>query len=149
MFFYIKESNFTHKFWCQGLGVIHPFPQNLNLKVPITSAANDIFFFFFFQRKQVLTFHVNHLLGRWFTWNVKTWFLWKIKKKKFECRLLQILLGTLRVKLYVGDRKEIIKGYVQFGDILSRAELGFQQDLNLGCHDPKSEALTTWPPEHF
>ena len=42
-----------------------------------------------------------------------------------------------------------MKGYVQFGDILSRAELGFQQDLNLGCHDPKSEALTTWPPEHF
>ena len=29
----------------------------------------------------VLTFHVNHLLSRWFTWNVKTCFLWKIKIK--------------------------------------------------------------------
>ena len=66
---------------------------------------------------------MNHLLGRWFTWNVKTCFLWKIFffyfsentsldrlftwnvktcflwkiKKKLECRLLQILLSTLRV----------------------------------------------------
>ena len=65
----------------------------LTLKVPITTAADDVFsekkkkkkkkkFFFFFQRKQVLIFHVNRLLGRQFTWNVKTCFLWKIKKKK-------------------------------------------------------------------
>ena len=27
---------------------------------------------------------MNHLLGRWFTWNVKTCFLWKIKKKFFR-----------------------------------------------------------------
>ena len=43
-----------------------------------------LFFYLGFQIKQVLTFHVNHLLGRWFTWNVKTCFLWKIKKKKFR-----------------------------------------------------------------
>ena len=37
----------------------------LTLKAPITTAADDKFFylfFFIFQRKQVLTFHVNHLL---------------------------------------------------------------------------------------
>ena len=35
------------------------------VKVPITTAADDIQFFFFliFQRKQVLRFHVNRLLG--------------------------------------------------------------------------------------
>ena len=30
---------------------------------------------------------------KWFTWNVKTYFLWKIKK--IQCHLLQILLSTL------------------------------------------------------
>ena len=39
----------------------------------------------FFQRKEVLTFHVNRLLGRWFTWHAKTYFLWKKK-----CHLLQL-----------------------------------------------------------
>ena len=38
------------------------------------------------------------IVCRWFTWNVKTCFLWKIQKKNFECCLLQILLGALRVK---------------------------------------------------
>ena len=44
--------------------------QVLTLKAPITTAADDIFFnfFYYFQRKQVLTFHVNLLLGRRFTW---------------------------------------------------------------------------------
>ena len=49
----------------------------------------DFFFFFLiFQRKQVLIFHVNHLL-------------WKFEKlkNKYKCRLLQILLGALRVKV--------------------------------------------------
>ena len=41
----------------------------LTLKAPITTAADDIFeiFFLIFQRKQVLIFHVNRLLGRQFT----------------------------------------------------------------------------------
>ena len=39
---------------------------------------------------------MNRLLGRRFTWNVKTYFLWK---KKIECRLLQILPRALRVKM--------------------------------------------------
>ena len=86
---YSDTLNFYHispKFW-------------LTLKAPITTAADDNFFLilFYFQRKQVLTVHVNCLFGRLFIWNVKTCFLWKIKKK-FECRLLQILLGALWVK---------------------------------------------------
>ena len=31
-------------------------------------------FLHYFYRKQVLTFHVNCLLGRWFTWKIKTSF---------------------------------------------------------------------------
>ena len=52
-----------------------------------------LFLFFVFLRKWVLTFHVNHLPCGWFTWNVKTYFLWKKKS-----RMLQILLGALRLK---------------------------------------------------
>ena len=40
----------------------------------------DFFFFFFFcifQRKWGLTFQVNQLPSRWFTWNAKPYFLWK------------------------------------------------------------------------
>ena len=51
------------------------------LKAPIMTIAEDnLIFFLIFQRKQVLTFHVNRLLGRLFTWKVKTCFLWKMKK---------------------------------------------------------------------
>ena len=70
----------------------------LTLKAPITTAADDnfffFFFFFFFFRENVLTFHVNCLLG------MKCQDLFSLKNKKinFECRLLQILLGALRVK---------------------------------------------------
>ena len=53
-------------------------------------------FFFVFLRKQVLTYHVNHLPSRWFTWNVRTYFLWKIiiiKKIFKKCHLLQLWLA--------------------------------------------------------
>ena len=58
----------------------------LTLKVPITTAADDIlnFFFLIIQRKQVLVFHVNCVPSRHFTWNIKTCFLWKIKKIKIN-----------------------------------------------------------------
>ena len=54
----------------------------ITLKVPITTAADNTFkcFFLWFFKENVLIFHVTHLLGRRFTWNVKTYFLWKIKK---------------------------------------------------------------------
>ena len=70
----------------------------LTLKAPITTKADNNFdFFFIFWRKQVLTFHVNHLPSRQFT--IKTCFLWKKKKIQIlECRLPQILLGALNVK---------------------------------------------------
>ena len=48
----------------------YKYGKELTLKVPITTAADDnsfYFIFFIFQRKQVLTVHVNRLLGRRFT----------------------------------------------------------------------------------
>ena len=35
---------------------------------------------------------MNHLLGRWFTWNIKSYFLWKITISILECHLLQFCL---------------------------------------------------------
>ena len=44
---------------------------------PIKTAAGDILnHLLLFSEKQSLTFHVNGLLGRRFTWNVKRRFLW-------------------------------------------------------------------------
>ena len=46
-------------------------------------------YFLIFQRKQVLIFHVNHLPSRRFTWNIKTCFLWKLKKTKQKKNIFQ------------------------------------------------------------
>ena len=41
-----------------------------------------ILFSLFFRKKKDLVFHMNPLLGRGFTWNIKPYFLRKIKVKK-------------------------------------------------------------------
>ena len=58
----------------------------LTLKAPITTAADDIhkYFFIVFQIKWDLMFQVNPLLGRGFTWNIKPYFLRKVKVKKLN-----------------------------------------------------------------
>ena len=68
----------------------------LTLEVPIAAAADNIFIFLFF-RVNKTTFHVNHLLGRPFTWNVKSYFHWK--KKKNRMLSSANLHGTLRVNI--------------------------------------------------
>ena len=57
--------------------------QRLTFKAPITTAADNIHKYFFnvFQRKDLI-FHVNPLLGRGFTQNIKPYFLQNIKVKK-------------------------------------------------------------------
>ena len=72
----------------------------LNLKGPskISSRWHFIFIFLIFQSKQVLIFHVNRLPSRWFTWNIKTCFLWKIKKIYFKMSSAAVVIGALRVK---------------------------------------------------
>ena len=54
----------------------------LNLKAPskvFSRRHSKILFFYYFSEKIVITFDVNCLLGRWYTRNAKTCFLWKIK----------------------------------------------------------------------
>ena len=55
--------------------------------------ADDILYFFIFViENNSFSFHVNRLLGRRFICNVKTYFIWKIKKEILKkCRLLQLL----------------------------------------------------------
>ena len=51
----------------------------------------------FIFREITLAFHVNRLLGRRFTWNVKIHFLWKIKKTKMSSAA--VVVGAFMVKI--------------------------------------------------
>ena len=58
---------------CAGFSTAHlGSSDNVTLNAPITTAADTVYYF---QRKQVLTFHVNHLPSRGIAENVKTCFL--------------------------------------------------------------------------
>ena len=46
----------------------------------------------------LIRFDISCESSRGFTWNIKLYFLQKIKVKKLKCRLLQFLFGTLKVK---------------------------------------------------
>ena len=62
-------------------------------KALITTAADNIFIFFCsFCVCENRAYHF--IWGRWFIWNAKSYFLWKIKKKKkyLECHLPQSCL---------------------------------------------------------
>ena len=80
----------------------------LTLKAPITTAADNIlnFFFFFFYFSKKTSLDISCEPSAWQTVHMKyhdmkyqDLFFWKIKKNKNKCRLLQIFLGALRVKL--------------------------------------------------
>ena len=77
---------------------LYPCKPQFYYIVPITTTADDIlkYFFIIFQRKQVLVFHMNCLQ----TIHMKCQDLFSLKnlRNKNNCRLLQILLGALRVK---------------------------------------------------
>ena len=61
-----------------------------------TNSADDKLIFF--PRKKDLTFHANCLHWRQFAWNVKSYFLRKIRKNISKCRLLKTLIRVLPVK---------------------------------------------------
>ena len=70
--------------------------RNLTLKVPITTAADDIhkYFFHWFSEKIIFMFQVNpHMKNQ-------ALFSLKYKSKKLKCRLLQFSFGSLRAKVY-------------------------------------------------
>ena len=72
-------------------------------KAPITTAADDnfylfIYLFIYFSEKKSLDFSCESSTKQTIHMKSQDLFSLKIKKKKIECRLLQILLGDLRVK---------------------------------------------------
>ena len=115
------------------LSIIHSmtkaFLAHLTLKAPITTVAlwqtTIFFFFFFFQRKQVLADDSHEMSRLVFSEMSRLVFSEKKKKKKFECRLLQILLGALRVKnqqmlLHLPKKGEVFDYTVDAHDGLGR-----------------------------
>ena len=83
-------------------------------------ADDNLFLFLIFQRKSCLTLHVNRLLGRRFTCDVKHYFLWKIQKNiLWKCRL-PVVIGALRVKTQSRNTVNLLytgKGYILAKDI--------------------------------
>ena len=63
------------------------FLLHIVVKAPITLQQTILLNFLFFIENK-LTFHVNCLPSRQFPWNVRTYFLWKIKKKDYFLLLL-------------------------------------------------------------
>ena len=71
--------------------------------MPKTTAADDIlnfffFFFFFFSKKTSLDISCESFAWQTIHMKYQDLFSLKIKKNKNKCRLLQILLGAVRVK---------------------------------------------------
>ena len=73
----------------------------LTLKVPITTAADDIhkYFFIVFQRKIRLDVSSESSARQRIHMKNQALFSSKDKSKKLKCRLLQFLFGALRVNL--------------------------------------------------
>ena len=72
---------------------------SLTLKAPITTAADDSCFFFYFSEKTSLNISCESSAWQMIHMKCQDLFSPKNNKKNFECCLLQILLGALRVKI--------------------------------------------------
>ena len=82
---------------CSPPSALSPFSEKrllLTLKAPITTGRRHFqsMFYVVFRGNNAWHLHVNRLLGRQFTCNVKHYFLWKIRNKN------RIFHGALRVK---------------------------------------------------
>ena len=115
----LHDSNAVSKHERSRMYIHIAWPWPL-LKVPVTAAADNSFYLFIYLFFICLFF---------FKENKSLKFLWETKKKKtieiLECRLVQILLGTLRNKsniVYTDIKHEISGGillpYMAFLDFL-------------------------------
>ena len=78
-------------------------PLPLTLKAPITTAADDNFVLFFFYFSEKTSLDISCESSAWQMIHMKCQDLFSLKKKKkkkIECRLLQILHGTLRFNTF-------------------------------------------------
>ena len=72
---------------------------SLTLKALITTAADDSCFFFYFSEETSLDISCESSAWQMIHMKCRDLFSLKNNKKNFECCLLQILLGALRVKI--------------------------------------------------
>ena len=71
----------------------------LTLKVPNKNLQQKtLIFFLSFEENKSWFFHVNLLPSRGFTWNIKSYFLWKTMKKYLWISSAAVVIGALRVK---------------------------------------------------
>ena len=76
-------------------GVLKILTQPLKCQTKI--AADDILIFYFDLSKKIgLIFQMNPLPSRGFTWNIKSYFLWKTMKK-YLWMSAAVVIGALRV----------------------------------------------------
>ena len=75
-------------------------PSYLSLKVPNKNCSRWHFKFLLlsFKKNKAWFFHVNPLLSRGFTWNIKSYFLWKTMKKYLWMSSTAVLIGAWRLK---------------------------------------------------
>ena len=79
--------------------------NDLTLKAPNKNCSRRHFKFLLFilQRKKGLIFHVNPLPSRGFTWNIKSYFLWKTMKKCSRQSSAAVVTGALSLKQTVSS----------------------------------------------
>ena len=112
----ISQENLMMMIWC-----FTSLSTYLTLKAPIPTAADDIFLFILFYFSEKTSLDISCDLSAWQMIHMKCQDLFSLKnrKNKLECRLLQILLGTLRVKSYQDDGRVIMNGSLQWSAIQS------------------------------
>ena len=84
-------------------------PENgLTLKAPITTAADDIYKYFFivFSENVRLDISCESSARQRIHMKHQPYFLRKIEVKKIKFRLLQFLVGALRVKVAAGQARD-------------------------------------------
>ena len=121
---------FPHSCWVSQLDAVLRHTQDPELHLPLkgpfaTAEGNN--FTLFFQR--IKTWHFMwHQLSWWFTWNIKTYFLWKINNKKFKC--CPVRIGTVNLSAII--YKCVIVTYVYSEDKLIMVDRS--DSLYTGCN---------------
>ena len=81
-----------------GFSILNRLDSYLTPEVPVNKSSNrrySVFYSFIFLKRWGLTFHVNRLPSRRFTWNVKPYHLWKLIIKKKLKKKTNIIYSQL------------------------------------------------------
>ena len=80
-------------------------PLHMIFKAPNKNCSRRQFYFLLlsFKENKAWFFHVNPLPSRGFTWNIKSYFLWKTIKKYLWMSSAAVVIGALRVNYQKAD----------------------------------------------